>query len=100
MVEEEVQELRLPSAGETLGVITRLLGYDRVEVKCEDGYTRMARIPGRFKKKVWLREGDVVLVAPWEFQPKTKADILWRYSREEVKELSKRGLLKSLEVKL
>ncbi len=96
---EEGQELRLPGEGEVLGVVTRLLGYDRLEVKCADGYSRIARIPGRFKKKVWLREGDIVLVAPWDFQAKSKADIVWRYSRDEVKELEKRGLLDFLESK-
>ena len=94
---EEGQELRLPGEGEVLGVVTRLLGYDRLEVKCADGYSRVARIPGKFKKKVWLKEGDIVLVAPWDFQAKSKADIVWRYSKDEVKELEKRGLLDFLE---
>jgi len=96
---EEGQEVRLPSEGEVLGVVTRLLGYDRLEVRCADGYNRIARIPGRFKKKVWLKEGDIVLVAPWDFQPKSKADIVWRYSRDEIKELERRGLLGFLEAK-
>ncbi|PCN50018.1 translation initiation factor eIF-1A [Candidatus Geothermarchaeota archaeon ex4572_27] len=98
--EEERQELRLPADNEVIGVVTRLLGYDRLEVKCADGYTRIARIPGKFKKKVWFREGDIVLVAPWDFQAHSKADVVWRYSRDEVKELERRGLLKFLEQSL
>lgn len=94
---EEKRELRLPDEGEVLGVISKLLGYDRLEVKCADGHVRVARIPGRFKKKLWFREGDVVLVAPWDFQPKNKADVIWRYDREEVRELERRGLLKFIE---
>jgi len=97
--EEEKQELRLPSEWEVVGVVTKLLGYDRLEVKCADGHTRIARIPGRFKKKVWFREGDIVLVAPWDFQAKSKADVVWRYSRDEVRELDKMGMLKFLETR-
>ena len=44
-------------------------------------------------KKVWLKEGDVVLVAPWEFQYDEKGDIIWRYEKNEIKELKERGLL-------
>lgn len=97
--ERDEKEVRLPGEGEVLAVVTRLLGYDRIEVKCADGYNRIARIPGRFKKKVWLKEGDVVLVAPWDFQAKSKADVIWRYNRDEVKELERRGLLSFLESK-
>jgi len=94
--EEEGRELRLPSEGEVLGVIEQLLGYDRVKVRCADGHTRLCRIPGRMKKRVWMRIGDVVLVGIWDFQPDKRGDILYRYERNEVKELEKRGLLKGL----
>jgi len=94
--EEEEKELRLPGEGEVLGVIEQLLGYDRVKVRCSDGHTRLCRIPGRMKKRVWMRVGDVVLVGIWDFQPDKRGDILYRYERNEVKELEKRGLLKGL----
>ncbi|RLE59033.1 MAG: translation initiation factor eIF-1A [Thermoprotei archaeon] len=93
---EEKKEVPLPAEGEVLGVIEQLLGYDRVRVRCSDGYTRLCRIPGRMKKRVWMRVGDIVLVAIWDFQPKERGDIVYRYERDELKELEKRGLLKEL----
>ncbi len=96
--EEEHRELRIPAEGEVIGVVVQMLGYDRMRVRCADGKVRVCRIPGRFKKKVWIREGDVVLVAPWDFQPDQKADIVWRYTKDEVRKLEEMGYLKGLEL--
>ena len=95
---EEKKEIPIPSTSdEILGVITQMLGFDRVKVRCADGYTRMCRIPGKMKKRVWMRIGDIVLVGIWDFQPKTRGDILYRYERDEVRKLEEMGLLKWLE---
>jgi translation initiation factor 1A len=83
----------MPAEGELLGVVVQLLGFNRVKVKCTDGKTRIARIPGRMIKKVWLRENDVVLVAPWDFQSDQKADVVWRYERGEAKAIRAKGML-------
>lgn len=96
MKEEEKRELRLPAEGEVVGLITRLLGSDRAEVKTADGRILRCRIPGKLRKRLWFREGDFVLVAPWDFQA-GRGDLLWRYNKDEVEELKRRGLLGILE---
>lgn len=53
----------------------------------------MGRIPGSMKKKTWIREGDVVIVVPWDFQ-KEKADVIWKYTRPQVDWLERKGYLK------
>ncbi len=53
----------------------------------------MARIPGKLKKRVWIREGDVVIIVPWEFQTE-KADVVWRYTGPQVNYLQRNGFLK------
>ena len=45
------------------------------------------------KKKTWIREGDVVIVVPWEFQNE-KADVIWKYTRPQVDWLERKGYLK------
>ena len=95
--EEKHRELRLPAEGEVLGIITQMLGYDHARVYCADGKERICRIPGKYRKRLWFREGDVVLVAPWEFQSDRKGDLVWRYTKDEVKKLKEKGLLKGLE---
>ena len=51
-------------------------------VKCTDGVTRLCRIRGTMKRRTWISEGDIVLVAPWDFDNQ-KADIVWRYIKKD-----------------
>ena len=93
---EEVQRVRTPRRedGELFGIIIQMLGFDRVRIRCEDGNIRIGRIPGRFKKRVWMRVGDTVLVTPWDFQSDEKCDVVHRYRGNEIDWLQKRGILK------
>lgn len=70
-----------------------LLGANRIKVRCIDGITRMGRIPGKMKKRIWIRQGDVVIVIPWEIQNE-KADVVWRYTGPQVDWLQRKGFLK------
>jgi len=91
--EEEISDMVLPSANDVLGVAIKLLGFDRVLVKCQDGNERLCRIRGKMKRRVWIREGDVVLVSPWDFQSDKRGDITWRYTRSQADTLRKNGYL-------
>ncbi len=91
---DQVTRVRTPNKWdcEILGTVTSMLGANRVVVHCVDGVTRMCRIPGKIKKRIWIREGDVVIVVPWEFQTE-KADVIWRYTQPQVDWLQKKGFL-------
>ena len=66
-------------------------------VRCLDGKSRVCRIPGRFKRALWLREGDIILVEPWEFEGDTKGDIVFKYKPVQVQWLKKNGHLDKLD---
>lgn len=91
---EEVGRLPLPrrQRGEIFGIANQLLGAARIRVMCEDSVPRMGRITGKMKKKMWIREGDLLIVRPWGFQ-EGKADILFRYSRTQSTYLARRNIL-------
>lgn len=91
--ESELSELVVPSANDVLGVATKLLGFDRIMVKCQDGNERLCRIRGKMKRRVWIRVGDVVLVSPWDFQTAQRGDIFWRYTRSQAEMLRRKGYL-------
>ena len=91
--EEELSEMVLPTANDVLGIAIKLLGYDRVLVKCQDGHERLCRIRGKMKRRVWIREGDVVLVSPWDFQSDKRGDLIWRYTRAQAEWLRKKNYL-------
>ncbi len=63
-------------------------------VKCFDGNSRVCRIPGRLRRRLWLREGDFVLVEPWEFDGNTRGDILFKYTKAQVEWLKRKGIVK------
>jgi translation initiation factor 1A len=91
--EEELSDMVLPVANDVLGVALKLLGFDRVLVKCQDGHERLCRIRGKMKRRVWIRVGDVVLVSPWDFQSDKRGDLIWRYTRSQAELLRKKGYL-------
>lgn len=93
LTEEALSEMVLPSANDVLGVAIKLLGYDRILVKCQDGHERLCRIRGKMKRRVWIRQGDVVLVSPWDFQSDKRGDVFWRYTKAQAEILRRKGLL-------
>ena len=83
----------LPSPNDVLGIAVKILGGERFIVKCQDGKDRMCRIRGKMKRRAWVREGDLVLVSPWDFQYDERGDIFWRYQRNQADWLRSRGFL-------
>jgi len=91
--EEEFKDMVLPVANDVLGIVTKMLGYDRVMVKCQDGHERLCRIRGKMKRRAWIRLGDIVLVSPWDFQSDKRGDVIWRYKRNQAEWLRSKGYL-------
>ena len=92
--EEELKNIVLPATNDVLGIAVKMLGFDRILVKCQDGHERLCRIRGKLKRRVWVRQGDIVLVSPWDFQSDKRGDIIWRYKRNQAEWLRKNGYLK------
>ncbi len=95
--EEDIRRVKIPKGKEVLGILDQRLGASRMRVRCLDKKTRICRIPGKLKRKLWVREGDMVLVEPWEFGGDEKGDIIFKYKQTQVAWLKKKGYLKSLE---
>ena len=92
----EVVRVKLPRGKEVLGIIEQRVGAARVLISCIDGKTRNCRVPGRLKRRLWLREGDIVIIQPWEFDD-GKGDVLFKYNPTQVQFLKRKGYLKDLE---
>lgn len=91
--EQTLREMVLPGQGQMFGVVSQMLGYDRLLVKCTDGHERICRIRGKMKRRVWIKVNDIVLVAPWDFQFESRGDVLWRYTEGQSNMLRKQGYL-------
>lgn len=92
--QQVVTRAPLPKGEEIIGIVEQRLGGNKMFVNCLDGVTRNCRVPGRLKRKLWLRPGDVVIAEPWEFD-KNKADIILKYKPNQIEWLKRQGYLKT-----
>jgi len=69
-----------------------MLGNGRLEAKCFDGVSRLAHIRGKLRKKVWINQGDIILLSLREYQD-DKGDVLMKYSADEARSLKAYGEL-------
>ncbi len=93
---EEVKRIKMPRGDlELMGIITQRVGGTQIMVLAEDGKERNCRIPGKMKKKVWMRPDDVVIIKLWDFQP-SKADVIWRYTPAQAEYLRKKGFVQKI----
>merc|ERR1711870_178643 len=74
------------------GQVARMLGNGRCEVQCFDNVKRLCHIRGKMRKKVWVNQGDIVLVSLRDFQDE-KGDIIVKYTAEEARNLKTYGEL-------
>jgi translation initiation factor 1A len=97
VVSESENKPRLPDEEfEVLGIAEGLMGYDRIMVRCLDGFTRLCRIKGKMKRRVWIRVNDIVIVSPWDFQSDKRGDITYRYQRNQADWLRNNGYEKAI----
>ena len=90
--EEKVVRVRLPKGREVIGIIAQRCGGSRMLVSCMDGKTRNCKVPGRKRRGLWLREGDAIIVEPWEFDD-DKGEVLFKYTDNQVVKLKEMGQL-------
>lgn len=91
---EKITRAPLPRGEEVIGIIDQRLGGNKMYVDCLDGKTRNCRVPGRLKRALWLRPGDVIIIKPWELD-KDKGDVVLKYRTSQISWLKREGYLKN-----
>ena len=92
--EQKIIRVKLPKGREVLGIIEQRLGGNKMMISCLDGKSRNCRVPGRLKRRLWLRPNDVVIVEPWELDDK-RGDIIFKYRTNQIEWLKKNGYLEN-----
>ncbi len=77
---------------EMFAIADTLMGASKMTIMCEDGRSRMGRIRGKMKRRMWIKPGDLLIIKPWEFQDE-KADVMFRYHRTQAANMSRKGLI-------
>src|SRR3972149_9688571 len=92
-----VTRVKLPKKDEMLGIVEIRLGFGKSRVICIDGKTRVCRVPGHLKRKLWVRPDNIVIIKPWEYEGDIKGDIVYKYQNNQADWLRKKGYLKVFE---
>jgi len=90
--DNEKRELVFKEDGQEYAQVVKMLGNGRLEAKCFDGVSRLAHIRGKLRKKVWINQGDIILLSLREYQD-DKGDVLMKYAPDEARSLKAYGEL-------
>ena len=91
-----IGRVRIPRGREVLGKVEQRVGANRMIISCFDGKQRNCRVPGRMKRRLWIRPGNIVLIEPWEFEGDKKGDIIFSYTPSHISWLERKGFLKGM----
>ena len=86
----EDRECRFKDESEEYAQIIKILGDGRFQCKCADGIERIAHVRGKMRKRIWLANGDIILVSLREFENE-KCDVVEKYKEKEVAKLKNAG---------
>ena len=85
--EKQKRDLLFAEENQMYAKVEKMLGNCRLIAKSySDSKSRLCHIRGKLRKRVWIREGSVILIALREFED-DKADVIHCYLPEEVKRL-------------
>ena len=84
------RDLELKEDLQEYGVVIKMLGNCRCEIKCSDGVKRLGHIRGKMRKRVWVNTGDIILASLRDYQD-GKCDIIVKYNLSEINKLKSYG---------
>ncbi|XP_060817056.1 probable RNA-binding protein EIF1AD isoform X2 [Bombus pascuorum] len=84
-VTKEIQELTIPTETQSIVRIIQSRGNNLHEVADPAGSKYLVSMPVKFRKNIWIKRGDFVLVEPIPEGNKVKAEIVKILTREHIK---------------
>ncbi|EGY19772.1 eukaryotic translation initiation factor 1A [Verticillium dahliae VdLs.17] len=84
--DHEKRELTFKEDGQEYAQVVKMLGNGRLEALCFDGTKRLGNIRGKLRKKVWINQGDIILLSLREYQD-DKGDVILKYTADEARSL-------------
>ena len=88
--QQEDRELQYKGESEEYAQVIKILGDGRFECNCADGVKRVAHVRGKMRKRIWIANGDIIIVSLRDFEPE-KCDVVEKYKEKEVAKLKKAG---------
>ncbi|XP_037950285.1 eukaryotic translation initiation factor 1A, X-chromosomal-like isoform X2 [Teleopsis dalmanni] len=88
--EYEKRELVFKEDLQEYAQVTKMLGSGHLEAMCFDNVKRLCHIRGKLRKKIWINQGDFILVGLREYQD-SRADVILKYTPDEARNLKAYG---------
>jgi len=85
-------DFSLPTENQQIVKVVSSRGNNLHEVVSADGSTFLASMPNKFRKNVWVKRGDFVLVEPIEEGDKVKAEMVRVLTNTHVKYFKEDGV--------
>ncbi|XP_059148032.1 probable RNA-binding protein EIF1AD [Physella acuta] len=92
VTKEVLEEFPLPEGDRQIVKVTAAKGNNLHEVVTADGTVFLASMPTKFRKHVWIKRGDFIMVDPIEEGGKVKAEISHILFKEQIKYIQEQGL--------
>lgn len=92
VVKEVLEEYVVPSPQQQIVRVLGTPGNNLHEVETAEGTRFLVSMPTKFRKNIWIKRGDFLLVDPIEEGEKVKAEINFVLYKDHVRYLKKEGL--------
>ncbi|XP_032991657.1 probable RNA-binding protein EIF1AD isoform X1 [Lacerta agilis] len=91
VVKEVLEEYVVPSERQQIVRVVGTPGNNLHEVETSEGTRFLVSMPTKFRKNIWIKRGDFLLVDPIEEGEKVKAEISFVLYKDHVRYLKKEG---------
>ncbi|XP_046561957.1 probable RNA-binding protein EIF1AD [Haliotis rubra] len=92
VVKEVLNDYVLPEGDQEIVRVTASRGNNLHEVETAGSTRYLVSMPTRFRKNVWIKRGDFVLVEPIAEGDKVRAEILSILYKDQIKHIKDEGL--------
>lgn len=92
VTKETLEDYYVPEDGEHIVKILGGRGNNLHEVEAADGTKYLVSMPTKFRKNVWVKRGDFVIVSPIEEGDKVKGEIVYILYKKQIKYLKSERL--------
>lgn len=85
------------NANELYGQVNKRLGGNppQLQVLCEDGEERRCTVRGKFNKRVWINQGDIIVILYDKESSSLIGEVSYKYDQNEVMALDRLGVFKN-----
>ncbi|XP_039260560.1 putative RNA-binding protein EIF1AD [Styela clava] len=92
VVKEMLDDFSIPSENQTIVKVLGTPGSNLHEVSTSDGKKILCSLPLKFRKNIWIKRGDFVVIEPIDEGDKVKAEIVRILYPQHVKYLQKEDI--------